>query len=147
MPHPWAKLFRIWKTCHQAHKQNKYPYASFVCTLQVRFILSQFPIVSVAVWITVFDRFDRCLNLFESTTKHWSTGAKLFRIWNFLSAAFFGIREWPSMPLWFFILFFYKAYYSSTRHIILVQGILFCYKAYYSATRRIILLQGMQIMV
>ena len=33
-------------------------------------------------------------------------------------------------------------YYSSTRHIILLQGILFLYKAYYSATRHIILLQG-----
>ena len=36
-----------------------YPYASFVCTLQVRFLLSPFPIVLVAVSITVFARFDR----------------------------------------------------------------------------------------
>ena len=46
-----AKLFRIWKTCHQAHKQHKYPHASFVCTLQVRFLLSPFSLVSLAVWI------------------------------------------------------------------------------------------------
>ena len=31
-------------------------------TLQVLFLLSPFPIVSVAVWITVFARFGRCLN-------------------------------------------------------------------------------------
>ena len=31
--------------------------------LCVRFLLSPFPIVSVAVWITDFARFDRCLNL------------------------------------------------------------------------------------
>ena len=55
-----------------------------VCTLQVRFLLSPFPIVSVAVLITVFDR---CLNLFQSITKLCSTGAKLFCIWNFLSAS------------------------------------------------------------
>ena len=36
-----------------------YPYALFVCTLQVRFLLSPFPIVLVAVSITVFARFDR----------------------------------------------------------------------------------------
>ena len=29
----------------QAHKENKYPYASFVCTLQVRFLLSPFLLV------------------------------------------------------------------------------------------------------
>ena len=28
---------RAVKTYHQAHKQHKYPYVSFVCTLQVRF--------------------------------------------------------------------------------------------------------------
>ena len=32
----------------------------FLYTLQLRFLLSPFPI---AVWITVFARFDRCLNL------------------------------------------------------------------------------------
>ena len=37
-----------------------------------------FPIVSVAVWITVFTCFDRCLNLLQSITKHCSTGARLF---------------------------------------------------------------------
>ena len=34
---------------------------------------------SFGVWITIFAR---CLNLFQSITKHWSTGAKLFCIWN-----------------------------------------------------------------
>ena len=48
-----------------------------VCTLQVRFLLSPFPIVSVAVLITVFALFDRCLNIFQSITKHSNTGAKL----------------------------------------------------------------------
>ena len=53
--------------------------ASFMCTLQVRFLSSSFPIVSVAVWITVFARFDRCLNLFsQQITKHWSTPLELF---------------------------------------------------------------------
>ena len=70
--------------------------ASFVCTLQIRFLLSPFPTVSVAVWITVFDR---CLNLYQSITKERSTGAKLFCISKFLSAAFFGIRESPSRAL------------------------------------------------
>ena len=41
-------------------------------TLQVRFICV------VAVWITVFARFDRCLNLFQPITKHCSTEATLF---------------------------------------------------------------------
>ena len=36
--------------------------ASFMCTL----LLSPFPIVSVAVWITVFTRFGHCLNLFQT---------------------------------------------------------------------------------
>ena len=58
----------------------------------IRFLLSPFPIVSVAVCITVFTRFDRCLNLFQSITRHRSAGTKLLCIWNFLSAAFFGIR-------------------------------------------------------
>ena len=40
-----------------------YLYVSFVCTLQVRFLLSLFSTVSVAVWITVFARFDRFLAL------------------------------------------------------------------------------------
>ena len=96
-----AKLFRIWKTWHRAHKDDKYPYASFVCTLQVCIKGSMpFSIVSVAVWITVFARFDRCLNLFQSITKHCSTGAKLFCIWSFLFSAFFDIRESPSRSLW-----------------------------------------------
>ena len=59
------------------HKQHKYPYGSFVCMIQVPFLLSPF---SVAVWITVFARFDCCLNLFQSIAKHWNTGAKLFSI-------------------------------------------------------------------
>ena len=40
-------------------KLHKYLHASFVCTFQVRFLLLPFPIISVAVWITVFARFDR----------------------------------------------------------------------------------------
>ena len=67
--------------CHHVHKLRKYTYASFVCTIQVLFLLSPFLIVSVAVWITLFARFERCLKLFHSIIKHWSTGAKLFRIW------------------------------------------------------------------
>ena len=65
---------------------------------------SLFSLVSIAVWIY----FNRLQN----------TGAKLFCIWNFLSAAFFGIRELPSrvfnslshpvylvnyLPRWFFL--------------------------------------------
>ena len=53
------------------------PYVSFVCKLQVSFLLSPFPIVSVAVWIAVFAHFDRCLNLFQSITKYWNTGANI----------------------------------------------------------------------
>ena len=34
----------------------------------------------VPVWITVFDRFGHCLNLFQSITKHWSSGATFFGI-------------------------------------------------------------------
>ena len=34
-----------------------------MCTLQVRFLLSPFPIVSAAVWITVLARFDLCLSI------------------------------------------------------------------------------------
>ena len=59
---------------------------------QIRFLLSPFPIVSVAIWITVWVIFN------------WlqDTEAKLFCIWNFLSAvSFFGIRESPSRALWF----------------------------------------------
>ena len=74
------------------HKQHKYPYGSFACTLQVSFLLSPLSIASVAVWITVFARFDWCLNLFQSIIKYWSAEAELFCIWNILSAAFFGIR-------------------------------------------------------
>ena len=59
-------------------------------------------IVLVALWITFFARFDRFLNLFRSITKHCSTRAKLFCIWNCLSAAFFFcIRESPSRALCF----------------------------------------------
>ena len=64
--------------------------------LCLRFFLPAFQIVSVAVWITVFARFDRRLIicLFQSITKHWSTGARLFCIWNFLYLKyFFVIRE------------------------------------------------------
>ena len=61
----------------QATQVVKYLYTLFVCTLQVRFLLSPFPIVSFAVWITVFAGLDPCLNLFQSITK---TGAKLFCI-------------------------------------------------------------------
>ena len=49
----------------------------------VRFLLSPFPIVSVAVWITVFARFDRCLNLYFNRLQNNGSlaGGKLFRIW------------------------------------------------------------------
>ena len=49
---------------------NKRTYASFMCTLSSRLPFIPFPIVSVAVSITVFASFDRCLNLFRSITKH-----------------------------------------------------------------------------
>ena len=73
----------IMKTAHKRHK-----YVRFVCmfTLQIRFLLSPFAIVWVAVWITVFARFDRCLNYFNLLQ---NTGANLFCIWNFLSAVIF----------------------------------------------------------
>ena len=53
----------------------------------------------------VSNRSSRCLDLFllVSITKfNWlqNTGAQLFCIWNFLSAAFFGFRESPSRALW-----------------------------------------------
>ena len=54
------------------HLCVRFKYASFYC----RFLVS----------ITVFARFGRCLNRFQSITKHCSTGEKLFRIWNFRSA-------------------------------------------------------------
>ena len=60
---------------------------SFVCTLQVRFLLLPFPIVSVAIWVTFFAHFDRCLYLFQ-----W-----IFCIWNFLPAVFLasvGSPQW-----------------------------------------------------
>ena len=70
-----------------AHKQHKVSYASFVCTL---------PFIAVS---NSFSRcLDHCFRSFQSITKHWSTGAKLFCI-NVLSAAFFGIRESPSKHL------------------------------------------------
>ena len=62
-------------------------YTSFVCRLQVGFLLSPFPIASVAVWITVFAHFERCLNLFQLIARHHSTGARLFCIWKFFKAA------------------------------------------------------------
>ena len=59
-----------------------------------------FPIISVAHWITVFARFCPYLDLFESITKHWSTGAKLFCILKFLSAASIGVSVCnPQGPL------------------------------------------------
>ena len=64
--------------CHQARMQNKYPDALFVCTLQLRFFLLPFPIVSVAIWITVLSCFGHCLN-FNPFQK---TGAKLTCIQN-----------------------------------------------------------------
>ena len=39
------------ETCHQTHKQHKYPYTSFVWTLPARFLLSPF-----------FNRYSRCLD-------------------------------------------------------------------------------------
>ena len=63
----------------------------FVCV----YASSTLPFIAVsnrfiAVWITVFARFDRCLNLFQSITKHWNTGAKLFCILKLF------YREFPS---------------------------------------------------
>ena len=49
-------------TLQQTHKQNQYPYASSTFLLSH---LTPFPIVSVAVRITVLDR---CLNLLQSIT-------------------------------------------------------------------------------
>ena len=46
----------------QKKNWNSTLHASHVCTLQVRFLWSPFPIVSVVVWVTVFTRFDRCLD-------------------------------------------------------------------------------------
>ena len=102
-----AKLFRIWKTCHQAHKQHKYPHASFVCMLQAYTL----------PFISVFARFARCLNLFQSITKHCTTGAKLFCIWNFLSAAFFGIHESSSRALLhpFYLVLWWRVFRTSSR--------------------------------
>ena len=94
-----AKLFRIWKTCHRAHKQNKYPYSSFVCTLQVRFLLSPFPMVSVAVWITVFNSFRSLFESISQSCMHLqNTGAKLYfyLLLSFLASA----CESPSRALW-----------------------------------------------
>ena len=42
----------------------------FMSTLQVRFISSPFPIVSVPVRINIFVHFGRCLNLFQLIKKH-----------------------------------------------------------------------------
>ena len=53
----WSEIISYLKKRHRAHKQHKYPYASFVCTLP---------------FIAVSNRFGRCLNLFQSITKHWS---------------------------------------------------------------------------
>ena len=51
--------------CHQAHRQNKYPYASFVHVYASSpEVMALFPIVSVVVWITVFARYHRFLNLY-----------------------------------------------------------------------------------
>ena len=63
------------KTCHRVHNQHKYLCTSIVCTLQVRFLLSPFPIVSVAVRITVFARFDQIY-----FNRSQNTGAKVFCI-------------------------------------------------------------------
>ena len=49
--------------------------------------LSPFPIPSVAIWITVFARFDRCLNLFQSLFKSISIDYKILQLIYF--AAFF----------------------------------------------------------
>ena len=73
----------------------KYPHASFVCKLQVRFFLS--------CRFQSFQSLFGSLFLLVSITKfNWlqNTGAQLFCIWNFLSAAFFGFRESPSRALW-----------------------------------------------
>ena len=75
---------------------SRYLRASFLCTLEVRFLLSTFVIVSVLVWslfslvlITVSIYFNRLQN----------TGAKLFRISNFFICCFIGIRESPSRTI------------------------------------------------
>ena len=66
---------------------------------------STFPFIAVSNRFSCcFDHCFRCLNLFQSITKHCTTGGKLFSIfciWNYLSATFFGIRESPSRALWF----------------------------------------------
>ena len=70
------------KTCH-VHKLHKYPHSLFVCTLQVCFLLSPFPIVSV-LFGSQFSLVS--INQFESISNFnqlWNTGvlvAKLFRI-------------------------------------------------------------------
>ena len=58
-------VFNRFYLSFEAHKQNIYPYTSFVCTLQVRFYRSFQPFLSI-VWIY--------LNRLQNT------GAKLFRI-------------------------------------------------------------------
>ena len=71
--------------------QAKQISVSFVFMHQARFILSSSPIVSIYVYPnTVFSRFDRCLNKFQSIKIFYCTLAKLFCIWNFLFAARFG---------------------------------------------------------
>ena len=51
----------------------------FVCVrFKYKLLLSPFPIVSVAVWITVFALFYHCLYLFQSITKPCCTRAKLY---------------------------------------------------------------------
>ena len=94
---------------HYMQTTYKYPHASFVhirfkyasSTLQVRIILSPFVIVSVdAVLINVFARFDRCLNLFQSITEHWSTGAKLVYIRKFYLLPFLSFYLLPFLSFY-----------------------------------------------
>ena len=95
-------LARVLKSENICRTTKQIPlYASFVCTLQVRFLLSP-----------RFQSFRSLFDLFQPITKHCSAGAKLFCIWNFISAAFFGIRESPSRALWILI------WYSSDIYII-----------------------------
>ena len=71
------------KTYHEVHKQNKYPHASFVCTLH---------------FITFSNRFYRCLDHFQSITNTLELNYFVFE------TLFIGIRESCSRALWFLYL-------------------------------------------
>ena len=62
-----AKLFRISKTCHRAHKYHKYPYVSFACTLPIFIALSN----RFSRWLN--DCFCSFRSLFESILIDYKT--------------------------------------------------------------------------